>query len=113
MVLGFGITALILTVLAIFAPGGINLILVAIAVTLSIVAALFGDRAFSIITSILSYVNILLLSPATLFSLSMMEGKTQEHGWTGPLIFVLIGIALPIVAVGLNASNVLKLNKTT
>jgi hypothetical protein len=65
---GFGIAALVFSILAIVFPFGIVLSLIAIA--LALIAALSGDKIFSIATALIALVNTFVLSPSTWILLS-------------------------------------------
>lgn len=101
---GFGIAGLIIAFLAIFAPYGVNIAAVVIAMLLVCIAALAGDRAWAIATSLLSAANLFLFSPLTLAALGVGGGS-----WV--IIIALCILALPIVAIALNASGKMAISK--
>jgi hypothetical protein len=65
---GFGIAALIVSLLGIFFPFGI--ILSAISIICGIIAAVAGDKIFAVATSLIVLVNTFVLSPSTWILLS-------------------------------------------
>jgi hypothetical protein len=102
---GFGITGLIIAIAAIFAPYGINFIVGAIALLLVSIAALAGERVFATVTALLSAANLFLFSPVTLAAVL----NTQKE--VGLLTGILAFIALPFIAMALNASGKLALKR--
>jgi hypothetical protein len=98
MKVGFGIAALVIALLAIFAPYGVNLVASAVAILLACLAAFAGDRAFSVATSLICIVNFFLFSPFTLAAISVAGGAMA-------VVFVMLVAATPFVAIALNASG--------
>jgi hypothetical protein len=94
---GFGIAGLIVAILAIIVPAPINVILTLIAILLVCISAFAGDRPFAIITVILAAVNLFILSPLTLASIAA--------GGPVSLLLAVTVLALPILAIMLNASG--------
>ena len=92
MAQGFGIAALVLAIAAIFIPFGI--VISAVAVLCVIVAAVKGDRVFSIAATIIVLVNTFFLGPSTWAWLSgFRAGQFTTYalfsiGW--PLLFAAI-----------------------
>lgn len=104
---GFGIAALVLAILAIFVPVA-GIVLSGLALLLAAVAALAGDRAFAIATPLIAGVNTFLLSPSVWMAL---KGSEQGGGQTGMVIVILAFLAAPFVAIALNASGKIVLDR--
>jgi hypothetical protein len=100
---GFGIAALVCAILAIFIPLGI--FLSAVAIVLACIAALAGDRIFATATAIIAVVNTLFLSPSTWIMLGGGDPAAKSF-MTG---LILVGGALPFVAMALNAAGKISL----
>lgn len=98
---GFGIAALIIAVIAIFIPMPVWLCVSWVALLLVTVAALAGDRVFSISVIVLTIVNTVVFSPVTL---ALLLGA-NEFSWL--LAFHIVAIITPIAAVILKASGIL------
>lgn len=96
---GFGIAALVFALLAIFMPMGF--VLSAIAMVLAAVAALAGDRTFTIASLAIAAVNTIFLSPSTWIMLGGGDPGARSAMLTGIIIFG----GLPILAMILNASG--------
>lgn len=94
---GLGIAGLVFAIIALFFPFGI--VLSAVAILLTSIAALAGDRPFTIATLAIAAVNTFLLSPSTWIFM-------QEPAF---VLGVIVAAALPIVAIALNASGTVKL----
>jgi hypothetical protein len=99
---GFGIAALVLSIIAMFVPL-YGLWISGIACALAVVSALSGDRIFAVATPIIAGVNTYFLSPAVSYIL------TQDP--SGHLI-ILLFLAAPFAAIALNASGVFKTKNT-
>ena len=99
MAKGFGIAALVFALLAIFFPIGI--VLSGIAMLLASIAALAGDRTFTIASLAIAIVNTFALSPSTWIMLQGGDPGAQAAMTTA----ILVGIGLPIVAMILNATG--------
>jgi hypothetical protein len=99
MAKGFGIAALVFALIAIFIPFGF--VLSGIAILLACVAALAGDRTFTIATTVIAVVNTLFLSPSTWIFLGGNDPSAQRAMTT----MIVVGVALPIIAIVLNATG--------
>lgn len=109
MAKGFGIAALVVAIIAIFVPFyGIHLS--GIALILAALAALAGDRAFAVATPIIAAANAYFLTPALWLA---MKGLEQSGGSSGLLLLILAFLAAPFVAIALNASGVIVLDRKT
>lgn len=100
---GFGIAALVCAIIAIFIPLGIAVS--AVAIVLACTAALSGDRIFATATAVIALVNTLFLSPSTW----IMLGSNDPGAKTFMTMLILVGAALPFVAMALNAAGKLTL----
>jgi hypothetical protein len=96
---GFGIAALVCAIIAIFIPLGI--FVSAIAIILACAAALAGDRIFATATAIIAVVNTLFLSPSTW----IMLGGNDPGAKSFMTVVILVGGALPFIAMALNAAG--------
>lgn len=105
---GFGISAIFVALVAMVMPVVVNLFVIYLAMILAIVAALAGDRIFATVAPIISAVGLLLLSPLTLAYLT-----TDSNPQGGPLLMMitLVFLAAPFVAMFLNATGKLVLNR--
>lgn len=99
MAKGFGIAALVFAILAIFIPFGF--VVSGIAVLLAYVAALAGDRGFTIATTVIAVVNTVFLSPSTWIMLGGNDPGAQRF----MTVIIIAGIALPIISIVLNATG--------
>ncbi|MCJ8325151.1 MAG: hypothetical protein HRU29_11955 [Rhizobiales bacterium] len=99
---GFGISAIVVVIISFFIPV-IGHIGVAIAMVLASIGALAGDRTFAIITTIVGAVSIFIFSP-------LMWVAIYGLGSVG-VAFVIVILALPIIAIRLNASGKIELGK--
>lgn len=106
---GFGIAALILAIIALFIPIPIWLYTAWVALLLAVIAALAGDRAFSIAVMALTVANTLFFSPLTLAALI----STGDQGGLGLLVVHIIAMILPLAAIILNATGKLVLDSET
>jgi hypothetical protein len=100
---GFGIAALVCAIIAIFIPFGI--VVSAVAIVLACIAALAGDRIFATATAVIALVNTLFLSPSTW----IMLGGNDPSAHNFMMTLILVGVALPFVAMALNAAGKLSL----
>lgn len=101
----FGIAALVFAILFLVVPFGPNFVVGPVAVLCATVAALAGDRVFSIVTSIVYLVGYFFLSPVTLAAIG---GATIASGNEGNPIFVFLGGVpglLPLIGIALNATG--------
>src|ERR1700735_4047439 len=94
---GFGIAALVCAIIAIFIPLGI--VVSAVAIVLACIGALSGDRIFATATAVIAVVNTLFLSPSTWIMLGGGDPGAKSFMTT----VILVGGALPFVAMALNA----------
>ena len=99
MAKGFGIAALVFALLAIPVPFGF--VLSAIAMICAAVAALAGDRTFTIASLVIAAVNTFVLSPSTWIFLNGHDPSARTAFLTG---VVVVG-ALPIIAIVLNSTG--------
>jgi hypothetical protein len=78
---GFGLAALVLSMLAIFVPV-VTIYMVLLAVGLAAVAGFLGDRAFTVASVAISVVNIVFLSPSTRAARAgeSLQGGPQSSG---------------------------------
>ncbi|MBG52183.1 MAG: hypothetical protein CML99_07165 [Rhodobiaceae bacterium] len=107
---GFGITAVILTVVSIFIPV-LGAFTTAIAMLLASIAALAGDRVFATISALLAATSLIFLSPAFLATLTAAL-NVQELSVVAVYLAIFLSPALPLVAMGLNATGRFALGKT-
>lgn len=101
MATGFGLAALITSVMAMFAPLSINLLLISAATLMACIAALGSGRGMPIATVLLSFVNLFFMSPLTLVSLGL-QGIGNTKGNEGMLGVVCLLMASPVVAIAIN-----------
>jgi hypothetical protein len=101
----FGIAGIIAAVVAIIAPYGLNLAVIAVALLLVSAGALAGERTFAVAAALVCAANIFVFSPLTLLA---VMGAENEGGFLG---VVLVFLALPFAAIALNASGKVVLNK--
>ena len=66
MAKGLGIAGLVVALIALFAPLPLNVILLLLMALILVVAALGGERVFTVASVVISTVNVLVLSPVTL-----------------------------------------------
>lgn len=100
---GFGIAALVFAILAIFIPLGI--FVSALAIGLACMAALSGDRIFATATAIIAMINTIFLSPSTW----IMFGVGDSNSKSAITMIILVGGALPFVAMILNGAGKISL----
>jgi hypothetical protein len=100
---GFGIAALVFAILAIFIPLGI--FVSALAIVLAFMAALAGDRIFATATAIIALINTIFLSPSTW----IMLGASDSNSKSVLTMIILVGGALPFVAMILNSAGKISL----
>lgn len=105
MAKGFGIAALVFALIAVVMPFGI--FISAIAIALAVISALAGDRVFATATALIAFVNTLFLSPSTWILLGGYDPSATSVITT----VIVIGVALPFVAMALNATGRLTLEK--
>lgn len=98
---GFGIAGLVLAILSAFAAYGFNFGAIWIAMILCTVAALSGDRAFSIASILIAAVGLLLFSPLTLGVITV----NANHGDYGAAIAGFLPFAFPIAALLVDAAK--------
>jgi hypothetical protein len=103
---GFGIAALVFAILAIPIPFGI--VLTVIAVILAVVAALAGDKIFSVASSLIALVNTFVLSPSTWIMLS--NSSPNESSALKVVLFVVC--ILPIGALVLRSMGMLAIRSS-
>ena len=109
MAKGFGIAALVVAIIAIFVPFyGIHLS--AIALILAALAALAGDRAFAVATPIIAAADAYFLTPSLWLA---MKGTEQSGGSGGLWMGLIVFLAAPFVAIALNASGMIVLDRKT
>lgn len=100
---GFGIAALVCAIIAVLIPLGI--VVSAVAIVLASIAALSGDRIFATATAVIALVNTLFLSPSTW----IMLGGGDQGAKSFMTVVVLVGGALPFIAMALNAAGKISL----
>jgi hypothetical protein len=96
---GFGIAALVLAILAIAIPFGI--VLSGVAILLSVIGALAGDRLFATATAVIAVVNALVLSPSTW----ILMGGNDQSARSFITAVIVVGGLLPFGAMLLNATG--------
>lgn len=107
---GFGIAALVLAIIGVVLPV-FGVWLSALACVIAVFAALGGDRAFSVATSIIHAANVFLLSPLYMIGLTEMA-KQGSAGANVAVIVLMIAIIAPLVGIWLNASGKIVLGVT-
>lgn len=90
---GFGIAALVFSILAVFVPV-VTVYVVLLAMILAAVAGFFGDRTFTIASVAISVVNIVFLSPVTWAALA---GESLQGGSVLKWVIIIMLVA-PIIA---------------
>ena len=103
MAKGFGIAALVLAIVAIFVPG-YGTLLSGLALILAAIGALAGDRAFAVATPLIAAANAYFLSP-------LLWHAAGQGGSGGVVLLILAFLALPLVAIGLNANGIIVLDR--
>jgi len=98
---GFGIAAVIVVVLSFFVPF-VGIFGTGFAMVLAAIGALAGDRIFATITALVGAVSIFVFSP-TVWVTVAADGIAG--GMMGFTILILIVLALPFLAMFLNASG--------
>jgi hypothetical protein len=91
---GLGIAALVFGILSIFIPV-ISLYVVWLALALATIAALSGDKTYSIATFVICLVNVLFLSPATWMAFS---GEALSRG-SALKVFTIVMFVAPIAGI--------------
>lgn len=110
MAKGFGIAAIIVVVISFFIPV-VGYVGVGIAMVLAAIAALAGDRVFATVTAIVGAVSVFAFSPLMWAAMASEDGGTCGKSSFFALV---IGIlALPFIAMMLNASGKVALGKNT
>ena len=89
---GLGIAALVIGVLSIIVPM-VSLYVVWLALILATIAAITGDKTFSIATFVICLVNVLFLSPATWMALAGEEMAGGSFLKAGTIVLFLAPIA--------------------
>lgn len=95
---GLGIAALVIGILSIIVPI-ISLYVVWLALILATIAALSGDKTYSIATFVICLVNVLFLSPATWMALAGEEMVKGSFLKVGTIILFLAPMLALIIAV--------------
>lgn len=109
MAKGFGIAALVVAILAIFTPV-VGILLSALALVLASIGALAGDRAFAVATPLIAGVNTFFLSPSTWIHI---ENARHDSGISALMIGFYVLLAAPVIAIALNASGKVMLDRKT
>lgn len=107
---GFGIAALvlaILAILAIFVPV-VGIFVSGLALIFAAVAALSGDRVYATATPLIAGVNTFFLSPSLWIA---MAGSSASGEQTGFVLAIVAFLAAPFVAMILNASGKVVLDR--
>jgi len=108
---GLGIAALVIGVFSIIVPG-VSLFVVWVALILATVAALSGDKTYSIATFVICLVNVLFLSPATMMAFA---GERLSGGSSLKILTIILFLApiavLLISAVKRNAKSAVASHK--
>jgi hypothetical protein len=106
MAKGFGIAGLVLAILAIVVPI-VGIAISGIAIVCAIVAALASDRVFATAIPLIAGINTFFLSASVWV---VMGQQSQAQNWSFTL-FVLAWVAAPFVAMALNATGKVVLDK--
>jgi hypothetical protein len=101
---GLGIAALIIVILAIFAPLNYGLYISGIGLALAAAGALAGDKIFAVATPLVAAVNVFFLSPIMYALL-----KDQTSFWVLTIAF----LAAPFAGIALNSAGLLTIGKQT
>jgi hypothetical protein len=101
MAKGFGIAGLVLAILSAFAFYGFNFAAIWLSMICSTVAALNGDRAFSIASALIAAAGLIIFSPITLAAI-----VTAAHmGDYAGLVFGFVPLGFPVVAILIDAAR--------
>jgi hypothetical protein len=106
---GIGIAALIVAVLGMIMPG-IGLFVAWVALIVACVAALFGDKALTIATLIVSIVGFVLFTPSLWLTLTVNGVEKSSPSNVLRVITIVLLIA-PVVCMILNSTGRLVLGK--
>lgn len=98
---GFGIAALVVAIVSIFAFYGFNFVLIWVAMICAGVAALNGDRAFSIASMVVALTGLVILSPVTMAAVAV---DRHNGNWFG-VIIAFAPFLLPIVGMVVGSRN--------
>lgn len=90
---GLGIGAMVASILAIFVPV-VGIYVVWLGLGLAVIAGLMGDKTYPIVTILISFINIIFLSPMTLI---LFKGE-NENGNTFFFYMTIVLIIAPILA---------------
>jgi hypothetical protein len=107
MAKGFGIAGIIIVLLGMFIPIAGSFICW-LGLALATVAALSGDRIFSVVTGLVAAVGVIFFSPLLWAAIA---GENMQGGSVIPIVTVL-SIFAPFVGIALNASGKVVLGKS-
>ncbi|MGA7673684.1 MAG: hypothetical protein WCA78_01400 [Rhizomicrobium sp.] len=98
MAKGFGIAALVLAILSMFSPYGINFAAIWLAMICATVAVFSGDRGLSIAATVIAIAGMLIFSPLTLAAI--MAGANHSDD-AGIVVVGVVPFAFPIFALAM------------
>lgn len=101
MAKGFGIAALVISILSMFSPYIVNFAAIWIAMICAIIAALNGDRGLTIGAVVLAAAGLLLFAPVSL-AVIVNEAHRSDYG---PLVLVFFPIVAAIIALIIDAAR--------
>lgn len=101
MAKGFGIAALVLAILSLLSPYGINFAVIWAAMICAAVAGLNGDRGLTIASALIAFAGLWVFAPLTL---AAILNAANMGDYTG-LIFGFLPISFPIVGLVIDASR--------
>lgn len=101
MAKGFGIAALVLAILSMFSPYGVNFAVIWVGMICATVAALNGDRGLTIASVVIAFAGLLLFAPVTLAAIV----NAAHMGDYAGLIFGFAPMGIAIVALVIDAAR--------
>lgn len=108
---GIGIAALVFAIISIFIPMA-GIVLGGIALLITCVAALFGDKGLTIATVVISIVNYFFLTPSLRISDAGHNLVQTGGNNTGLWILIYVLLAAPIVCMFLYSGAKVRLGKS-